>query len=336
MEKTKKALITGVTGQDGSYLAKFLLDKGYQVVGTTRNRSESNLANLKFLRIHEQIELALVDLEDKSAVENLIGTYKPHEIYNLAAQSSVGQSFKIPSETFYFNTSSVVNFLEGIRNLDASIKFYQASSSEMFGNVDSKLLPIKESLAFNPVSPYGISKASAHWLTNTYRNAYGIFAACGILFNHESCLRGENFVIKKIINTAVRISRGEDLILELGNLDIYRDWGYAPKYVEAMWAILQQEEPQDVIICSGQSYSLQQIVVQVFDHLELDLGGNLQLNREFMRPVELHAIVGDNQKARTLLQWDYNISSLSQLIEKLVHDELEWMAWKEKQSLAKP
>ncbi|PHR89030.1 MAG: GDP-mannose 4,6-dehydratase [Leeuwenhoekiella sp.] len=333
MGKTKKALITGVTGQDGSYLAKFLLDKGYQVVGTTRNRSESNLANLKFLSIHEQIELALVDLEDKSAVENLISTYKPHEIYNLAAQSSVGQSFKIPSETFYFNTSSVVNFLEGIRKVDASIKFYQASSSEMFGNVDSKLLPIKESLAFNPVSPYGISKASAHWLTNTYRNAYGIFAACGILFNHESCLRGENFVVKKIINTAVRISRGEDLILELGNLDIYRDWGYAPKYVEAMWAILQQQEAQDVIICSGQSYSLQQIVVQVFDHLKLDLRGNLQLNREFMRPVELHAIVGDHQKARTLLHWDYDIATLQDLIAKLVHDEFEWLKWREQNKI---
>ena len=320
------ALITGITGQDGALLSKLLVDKGYQVYGITRIDSNSDLNKLDFLRVKDPVKILWVDLTDTQAVMNLLEETKPTEIYNLAAQSSVSFSFKTPTETFNYNTQSVINLLEAIRGINKDIKFYQASSSEMFGNVSLSSLPIKESLLFHPVSPYGISKASAHWLTVNYREAYGLFTACGILFNHESALRGENFVIKKIINTALKIEAGESQELVLGNLAINRDWGYAPKYVEAIWLMLQNEVPEDYVICSKTVTSLQDIVIRVFDRLNLDLKTHLRLDQAHMRSIDLNVIYGDNAKAKDQLNWEYELSS-DQLIDQLIADEREWIKW---------
>ncbi|SDD38776.1 GDPmannose 4,6-dehydratase [Algoriphagus faecimaris] len=325
----KKALITGITGQDGAYLAQLLLSKGYNVIGVTRQTDSFAFHRLAYLGIDKKIEIAYFDLTDPKAVLACLEQYHPDEIYNLAAQSSVGQSFHIPQETFSFNTMSVMNLLDGVRQFDRKIRFYQASSSEMFGNVSFQNLPIRESLLFHPVSPYGISKASAHWLTVNYREAYGIFTTCGILFNHESALRGENFVIKKLINTALKIQAGKAETLTLGNLAVSRDWGYAPKYVEAMWKMLQQERPGDYIICSGNLSTLQELLLKVFDQLGLDMGKHLRLDQAFMRSLDLGVIYGDNTKAKAELEWEYNLST-DDLIAQLIADEREWMAWGDK------
>jgi GDPmannose 4,6-dehydratase len=322
----KNALITGITGQDGAYLAQLLLSKGYQVIGLARQTDSKALHRLSYLGIESQIKLANFDLTNPKAVLACLEEFHPEEVYNLAAQSSVGQSFYLPQETFAFNTMSVMNLLDGIRQFDKKIRFYQASSSEMFGNVSLQNLPIRESLLFHPVSPYGISKASAHWLTVNYREAYGLFTACGILFNHESALRGENFVIKKIVNTALKIKNGEDLELKVGNLAISRDWGYAPKYVEAMWRMLQQEAPDDYVICSGQVTSLLELLNQVFYQLDMDLSRYVRIDPSLMRSLDLGIIFGDNSKAKKELEWEYNYNT-SQLITKLIEDERKWIQW---------
>ena len=256
-----------------------------------------------------------------------IKTYIPNEFYNLAAQSSVGVSFEIPVDTFEFNTISVVNIIEAIRNFSLETKYYQASSSEMFGNIGVENLPLKESILFHPVSPYGISKASAHWITVNYREAYGLKTCCGILFNHESCLRGDNFVIKKIIRTALKIKNKQSDRLELGNLTVQRDWGYAPKFVEAMWLMLQQDEFKEYLICSGQVTSLEKIVKEVFEKLELDYDKHVKIEGSLMRNLELDVIYGDNSKAKNELGWDYNLST-DQLIETLIEDEIKFQEWK--------
>ena len=323
----KTAIITGITGQDGAYLAKLLLEKGYKVIGITRQTDPLANNRLDYLSIKEQVVLVNYDLTKLQTVTECLETYQPDEIYNLAAQSSVGQSFQIPQETFSFNTLSVMNLLEGIRSFDKKIRFYQASSSEMFGNVSLHNLPIKESLLFHPVSPYGISKASAHWLTVNYREAYGLFTACGILFNHESALRGENFVIKKIVNTSLKIKREEETELYVGNLAISRDWGYAPKYVEAMWLMLQQDKPGDYVICSGNVTSLLELLKQVFFQLDLDLRAHVRLDPQLMRSLDLAIIYGDNNKAKLELGWEYDMDN-SSLIAKLIEDERKWINWK--------
>lgn len=327
--ENKIALITGITGQDGAYLASFLIKKDYLVIGTTRNLIESNLSRLEYLGCRQKVKLVEIDLTIEHEVFKLIEENKPDEIYNLAAQSSVGLSFKIPSETFQYNTVSVLNLLQSIIKINKKIKFYQASSSEMFGNVRAEKLPIKETLHFNPVSPYGISKASSHWLVVNYREALGLFTACGILFNHESCLRGDNFVVKKIINTALKIKAGEEDVLTLGNLTVSRDWGYAPKYVEAMWEILQVKEPDDYIICSGNCDTLQNLVVKIFDKLNLDLNKHLRLNQEYMRSLDLSTMYGDNTKAIKKLKWNYNLTT-DELIDHLIKDEEDYMKWSSK------
>jgi GDPmannose 4,6-dehydratase len=325
----KTAIITGISGQDGAYLAKFLLGKGYKVLGLIRPNRNQELSGLNFLGIEEDVELQELDLLNQLAVEKLIGAYQPDEFYNLAAQSSVGVSFKKPVVTFEFNTISVINILEAIRLKSPETKYYQASSSEMFGNIGEENLPLKESVLFHPASPYGISKASAHWITVNYREAYGVKACCGILFNHESCLRGENFVIKKIIRTALEIKEGKKEVLELGNLAVQRDWGYAPKFVEAMWLMLQQNEFNEYLICSGQFTSLKNIAEKVFKQLELDFGKHVKVDQSLMRNVELDIIYGDNSKAKSELGWDYDIS-LDQLIDKLISDEKDFLNWKSK------
>jgi GDPmannose 4,6-dehydratase len=282
----KTALITGVTGQDGSYLAEFLINKNYKIIGTSRNPHLTNVAH-KYLNIDKQIELIEMDLLDLSSIMRSIEKYKPDELYNFASQSSVGLSFEQPIGTLEFNIISVANILEAIKMVNPKIKFYHASSSEMFGKVGRKELPIKENSVFQPVSPYAISKAASHWITKNYREAYGIFSVCGILFNHESILRKKNFVTKKIINSAILIKEGKLKELQLGNLNIYRDWGYAPKYIEAMWQMLNADSPEDYIICSGEANSLRDFVNLTFQYLDLDVNKYLKINESLYRPVDL-------------------------------------------------
>ncbi len=324
----KRALITGVTGQDGAYLARFLIKNGYKVFGVSRKLTPDNTIGLSFLGILEEIDLFEVDLLDLNKVIGLFEKIQPQEVYNLSAQSSVDYSFQTPALTFSYNTASVQNLLECIRLVNNDIRYYQASSSEMFGNVSLKNLPISESLLFHPVSPYGISKASAHWLTVNHREAYGIFSCCGILFNHESALRGDQFVIKKIIRSALEIKSGKRDFLTLGNLAIQRDWGYAPKYVEAMWLMMQKEEPKDYIICSGYYASLQEVVLRVFEKLDLNMIRHLRLDNSFIRSLDLNVIYGDNSMAKRDLQWNYDIN-VDQLVNYLIKDIADYMSWLE-------
>lgn len=327
IDKHKKvAIITGITGQDGSYLSKFLIEKGYKVFGLIRDASSPKLRNLKYLGIYEKVKLVSANLLDLPNLVGLIDIIKPDEIYNLAAQSSVGLSFKQPKGTLEFNTFSTMNLLEAIRIVKSDTKFYQASSSEMFGNIRKEDLPINGRNPIHPVSPYAISKAASHWMTINYREAYGLFAVCGTLFNHESALRGENFVTKKILDTAVRIRRGLTDHLLLGNLRVFRDWGYAPEYIKAIWLMLQQEEPDDFVICSGEAHSLEEFVKEVFKKLDLDFERFLKIDKSLYRPVDLEIIYGDNSKAKKLLGWQYNMS-FEDLIGALVKDEVEYFNW---------
>ncbi|NUN22748.1 MAG: GDP-mannose 4,6-dehydratase [Candidatus Jettenia caeni] len=319
----KTAIITGITGQDGAYLSGFLLNKNYKVIGIVRNASVVNAKNLKYLGVYDKIVLIEANLLDLSNIIRILDKNKPDEFYNLAAQSSVSLSFEQPIGTLEFNIVSVANILEAVKIVNPEIKFYQASSSEMFGNVRKENLPVNESFVFHPVSPYGISKAAAHWITVNYREAYGMFSACGILFNHESILRGKNFVTKKILNTAVKIRMGEAEKLHLGNLKIYRDWGYAPKYVEAMWLMLQQESPKDYIICSGEAHSLEEFVQKVFEKLDLELEKFVTIDKNLYRPVDLEIIYGDNSEARGKLGWNYDMS-FDQLMNRLIEDEIQY------------
>jgi len=322
----KRAMITGITGQDGTYLANFLLNKGYDIIGPTRNNSILNIKNLKYLGINNKINFMKIDLLNLSHIVRIIEKNEIDEIYNLAAQSSVGLSFKQPMETLEFNIISTVKLLEAIRIANPKIKFYQASSSEMFGNVKKEKLPINENFPFRPISPYGISKAASHWATVNYREIHNLFAVCGISFNHESVLRNKNFVTKKIINTAVKISLGLADELRLGNIKVYRDWGYAPKYVEAMWLMLQQNNPDDYIISSGEIHSLEEFVVKVFEKLNLNVNKFIKINKSLYRPNDLEINYGDNSKAKNKLNWNYNMS-FDQLICKLVDDEIEFIKW---------
>lgn len=322
----KTAMITGITGQDGAYLSKFLLNKGYNIIGVIRNNQKSNLKNLIYLGIDNKIKIVKVNLLDLSSIIKVIEKSKVDEMYNLAAQSSVGASFNKPIETINFNIISTANLLEAIRIANPEIKFYQASSSEMFGNIEKHNLPINENTVFRPISPYGVSKVASHWITVNYREAYNLFAVCGICFNHESVLRSHNFVTKKIINTAVKISMGFINEIKLGNLKIFRDWGYAPKYVEAMWLMLQQDSPEDYIISSGEVHSLEEFVIKVFEKLNLNVDKFVKIDKSLYRPIDLVLNYGDNTKAKSILRWNYNMS-FEQLIDKLVDDEIQYINW---------
>ena len=254
----------------------------------------------------------------------MLEEHAPDEIYNLAAQSSVGYSFVNPVGALEFNLLSVAYLLDAVKNYDKKVKFYQASSSEMFGNIN--VLPVKEDSYFHPSSPYGISKAAAHWLTVNYREAYGLYACCGILFNHESPLRGSDYVTKKIINTAIRIKNGDQVKLKLGNLDIIRDWGYAPKYVEAMWLLMQQDQAADYLICSNTKMSLSHFVDVVFKELGLEFKDHVEIDKSLYRAVDLEKMWGDNAKAKKILKWDYDLS-IEQLVARLIKDEKDYMDW---------
>ncbi|MEW5676072.1 GDP-mannose 4,6-dehydratase [Flavobacterium enshiense] len=316
----KTAVISGISGQDGAYLAKLLLDKGYRVIGLLRGNTDvDKLKGLVYLGIKDKIEFHVTDLLDITQVENLFILFLPDEFYNLAAQSSVYISFKEPIQTFQFNTISVFNLLETIKKKHPGVKFYQASSSEMYGKVNN--LPITENSVLHPLSPYAISKAAAHFTCIHYRESYGLHISCGVLFNHESYLRQEHFFVKKVIRESIKISRGEQEFMYVGNLDVKRDFGYAPKYVEAMYLMLQKNEPSDYLICSGKSVSLRDIVYYVFEKLNIDKSA-CKISDELYRPADIEDIYGNNTKAKSTLNWDYNLS-VSDVLDLLIEEELK-------------
>ncbi len=312
----KKAIITGITGQDGAYLSAYLIRQGYQVTGLVRGYNHINTYGLSYLGVADKIKLRECDLTDISQIITVIKDVKPDEIYNLAAQSSVSMSFQQPMGTINFNVFSVLNILESIKLMKPDIRFYQASSSEIFGV--SNTLPLHENDVINPVSPYSISKATAHWITKNYREAYGVFSCSGFLFNHESFLRGDNFFVKKVIRDSLKIKDEKLDVLEVGNIDVKRDFGWAPKYIEAMYLMLQSEVPDDYLICSNTSVSLRSIVEFVFDYLSIPLN-KLVINHDYYRPTEIPDIYGDNTKAKTKLGWQYDMSFYDVL--KILIDE---------------
>ncbi|MEO8405480.1 MAG: GDP-mannose 4,6-dehydratase [Chitinophagaceae bacterium] len=315
----KKAIISGISGQDGAYLARLLVSKNYKVYGLVRSNQGDGLWRLKFLKIADQVELLDCDLTDMSQIFRVIQSIQPDEVYHLAAQSSVSASFVQPIATVNYNTISTLNLLETIRLSKASLKFYQASSSEMFGEVTS--LPINETNVINPQSPYAISKATGYWMVRNYRQAYNLFATSGILFNHESALRQNTFVIKKIIKTALEIHEHGEGKLALGNIDVRRDFGYAPEYVNAMWLIMQQEIADDYIICSGFSSSIREIVELVFSILNIPVD-RLVTEKALFRPADISENYGNPEKAKKQLNWSYDWP-LKKLINQLIEDEKE-------------
>ena len=314
----KTAIITGISGQDGPYLAKLLLEKGYKVVGTVRSYRCANSKNFEYLGIEKDLLLEELDLLDMANVIRIIQKYKPEEIYNLAAQSSVGLSFDQPLGTFSFNTTSVNNLLESIRFFSPMTKLYQASSSEMYGRV--KTMPITLETPMHPISPYGVSKMASYFMITTYRESYDLFVCNGVLFNHESYLRSNNFFVKKVIRDSIAIKNGKLDRLVVGNLNVKRDFGYAPKYVEAMWKILQSDKADDFIICSGKSILLRDIVEYVFEKLGLDKNLIVE-NKDFFRPNEIEEIYGDNSKAKEDLKWNYD-NSFFDVLDILIDEEV--------------
>ena len=300
-----RALICGVGGQDGAYLARLLLDKGYEVWGTSRDAQMSALHNLQALQVKEHVHLCSMAPTDFRSVLTVLSRSTPDEVYFLAGQSSVGLSFEQPVETLESITVGTLNMLEAIRFLGGGIKLYHASSSECFGDVGK--VPASERTPFQPRSPYAVAKASAHWMVINYRESYGLFACNGILFNHESPLRPARFVTRKIVDGAVRIANGSKEQLVLGRLDIVRDWGWAPEYVEAMWRLLQQDKPDDVVIATGVAASLENYVQDVFRHVGLDWREHVMVDQRFFRPSDIGWSQGNASHAKSTLGWEASI-----------------------------
>lgn len=297
----KKALILGISGQDGAYLAQFLLHKGYKVYGTSRDVQMSSFRNLAFLGIRDKIEVFSVAINDFRSILQVIMKVEPNEIYNLAGQSSVGLSFEQPVETFESISVGNLNLLECIRFFSKSVKLYNAGSSECFGNTEG--LAADEMTPFRPRSPYAVAKAAAFWELANYREAYGLFTCSGILFNHESPLRPERFVTQKIVATACRIASGSKEKLILGNIDVQRDWGWAPEYVQAMWLMLQQDEPDDYVIGTGETNSLQDFVSAVFSRLGMNWRDHVEYNPDLLRPTDILISRANPAKAKEKLGW---------------------------------
>jgi GDPmannose 4,6-dehydratase len=295
----KRALITGITGQDGSYLAEFLLDKGYEVVGMLRRSSTVNFERIA--HIQDRVTLVAGDLLDEVSMINILRTHRPEEVYNLAAQSFVQTSWSQPVLTGETTALGVTRVLDAIRIVDPDIRFYQASSSEMFGKVHES--PQRETTPFYPRSPYGVAKVYGHWITVNYRESYGLHASSGICFNHESPRRGLEFVTRKISHGVARIKAGLDQTLALGDLEPRRDWGYAPDYVRAMWLMLQQAEPADFVVASGETHSVRDLCEAAFGHVGLDWRQHVVVDERFLRPAEVDLLVGDASKAKATLGW---------------------------------
>ncbi|MBJ4954735.1 GDP-mannose 4,6-dehydratase [Salmonella enterica subsp. enterica serovar Goldcoast] len=334
----KRAIVTGITGQDGAYLAELLLSKGYEVYGTYRRSSSVNFWRIEELGIseHPNLELVEYDLTDLSATIRLLEKAKPDEVYNLAAQSFVGVSFDQPHTTAEITGIGALNLLEGIRVVNPNIRFYQASTSEMFGKVQA--IPQKETTPFYPRSPYGVAKLYAHWMTINYRESYDIFACSGILFNHESPLRGKEFVTRKITDSVAKIKLGKLSVLELGNLDAKRDWGYAKEYVEGMWRMLQAERPDTYVLATNRTETVRDFVSMAFkaanitirfegeneNEIGIDVSTNntvVRINPKFYRPAEVDLLVGDPEYARKQLGWE-PATSLEELCTMMVEADL--------------
>lgn len=299
---SKKALIIGITGQDGAYLAKHLLSKGYEVTGSSRDVMASSFNNLNILGIRSQVKLISVSINDFRSVFNAIQESSPDEIYNLAGQTSVGLSFDQPVEAIESIAIGTLNILEVIRLLNKPVRFYNAGSSECFG--DTGDTPANEQTPFAPRSPYAVAKSTAKWLINSYRESYGLYACTGILFNHESPLRPERFVTQKIIAGAAKIKAGQLNKLQLGNLDISRDWGWAPEYVQAMWLMMQLDQPDDFVIATGRKESLKYFVAKSFEYFDLDWQKYVEIEPSFFRPNEILSSVGNPEKAIKKLGWN--------------------------------
>ena len=330
--KKKKALITGINGQDGAYLAKFLINKGYKVYGTCRRSTSEKFTRLKLLDVFDKIELFDFDLLEMTNIYETIKLIKPNEVYNLAAQSFVPSSFNVPILTSDINGLGTIRILEAIRSIDKKIKFYQASTSEMFGKV--KEIPQNEETPFYPRSPYGVAKLYAHWITINYRESYNMHASSGILFNHESPFRGTEFVTKKITSALSRIKLGSKEVLKVGNVDAKRDWGYAMDYVEAMWLMLQQNEPDDYVIATGKTTSVRDFINLCLNYLKfnykwvgtgynekvIDMESKRTLiivDKKFFRPAEVDLLIGNNSKAKRILKWKPK-TSLKKLVKIMI------------------
>jgi len=296
----KKALICGISGQDGAYLAQLLLRKGYTVFGTSRDAQMSSFRNLTLLGIRKQVNLESMSLNDFRSVLQVLAKVKPDEVYNLAGQSSVGLSFEQPVETMESISVGTLNLLEAIRFINLPIKFYNAGSSECFGNT---IEPADENTPFRPRSPYAVAKAAAFWEVANYRESYELFVCSGILSNHESPLRPERFVTRKIVVAACRIAQGSPEKLNLGNISIQRDWGWAPEYVEAMWLMLQQEQPDDYVIATGETHKLEDFVAMAFSALGLNWKDHVEFNRDLLRPTDLSVGKANPRKAKEKLCW---------------------------------
>ena len=314
----QRAIITGITGQDGSYLAELLLGKGYEVFGVVRRLSAPNVWRIEHLL--GKITLLQADLLDQLSLIKAVDAVRPHEFYNLAAMSFVPSSWDQPMLTGEFNSQGVIRCLEAIRQVDKNIRFYQASSSEMFGKV--RQVPQNEDTPFYPRSPYGVSKVFGHYITVNYRESYGLFACSGILFNHESPRRGLEFVTRKVTDGAARIKLGLADTLSLGNLSAKRDWGYAGDYVRAMWTMMQQETAQDYVVAMGVSHSVQQLVEIAFGHAGLDWRAHVRQDPAFLRPAEVDLLVGDASKARRVLGWEPAVD-FTGLVRMMVDADVE-------------
>ena len=342
MTNNKTAVITGITGQDGPYLAQLLINKGYRVAGTYRRTSSVNFWRIRELCIANDPALELVehDLQDLGSCIRLLDQYRPQEIYNLASQSHVGVSFNQPVVTGHITGLGVVNMLEAIRMVDKSMRFYQASSSELFGKV--RAVPQDESTPFHPRSPYGVAKLYGHWITINYRESHNIFGVSGILFNHESPLRGREFVTRKITDAVARIQSDELDVLELGNLSAERDWGFAGDYVDGMWRMLQQDEPDNYVLATGRAASVRDFVTLAFKAVDRDIvwegegeqetgkdaeSGQLlvRVNPHFYRPAEVEHLIGNSEKARQELGWESKIA-LEELCQMMVEADLKRIA----------
>ena len=316
----KRALITGITGQDGSYLAEWLLKQGYQVIGMVRRSSTINFERIK--HIQDQLTIVSGDLLDQISLIDILDQHRPSEVYNLAAQSFVQTSWSQPVFTGEVTALGVTRILDAIRLVDPDIRFYQASSSEMFGKV--REVPQRETTPFYPRSPYGVAKVYGHWITVNYRESYDLFAVSGICFNHESPRRGHEFVTRKIARGAARIKAGLDSELRLGNLDSQRDWGFAPDYVRGMWLMLQHDQPEDYLLATGRTHTVQRFVELAFESLGLDYKQFVVQDPRFMRPADVDLLVGDPSKAQAELGWQVE-TSFEDLVRIMVEAELEFI-----------
>jgi GDPmannose 4,6-dehydratase len=318
LSTSKRAIITGITGQDGSYLAELLLSKGYEVTGVVRRSSAPNLGRIA--HILDKVSLRPADLLDQLSILRLVEDIRPHEFYNLAAMSYVPASWDQPLLTGDFNALGTTRVLESIRHVDRSIRLYQASSSEMFGKVQE--VPQSERTPFYPRSPYGVSKVFGHYITVNYRESFDIFAVSGILFNHESPRRGLEFVTRKVSDGVARIKLGLSKKLPLGNLDAKRDWGYAGDYVRAMWLMLQQDKAADFVIATGESHSVRELVELAFSHVGLDWQNHVEIDQRFLRPAEVDLLIGDATRARRELGWSPEVN-FSALVKMMVDADIE-------------